>query len=80
MSSRDTGYAADTAQREVQRNLGPAARVEMAFAMSQRAREISITGMMDRDPTLSYSDARARLLRRLLGEKLYEAAFSQPAA
>jgi hypothetical protein len=80
MSSRDTSHAADAVQREVQRQLGPAARVEMAFAMSQRAREISITGMMDRDPTLSDSDARAKLLRRLLGPKLYEAAFSRPAA
>ena len=56
------------------------ARVEMAFAMSQQAREISIGGMMDRDSTLSYSEAEAKLLRRLLGSELYEAAFSRTLA
>jgi hypothetical protein len=80
MQSRDTSPAASEVQRKVHRQLGPAARVEMAFAMSQSAREISITGMMDRDPTLTYPEARARLLRRLLGTELYEAAFSRPAA
>lgn len=79
MHSRDTSCEADEVQREVQRKLGPAARVEMAFAMSQRAREISVRGMMDRDPTLTYSAAQAKLLRRLLGTELYEAAYSHPA-
>jgi hypothetical protein len=52
----------------------------MAFAMSQYAREITIAGMMDRDPALTHPEARARLLRRLLGAELYEAAFSRPTA
>jgi hypothetical protein len=80
MRSRDTSNEADTVQREVQRRRGPEARVEMAFAMSQQARELSIAGMMDRDPMLTYSEARSRLLQRLLGPELYEAAFSRPAA
>lgn len=64
-------------QREAHRKLGPARRVEMAFAMSQEARDIAISGMMDRDPSLSRLEAQARLLRRILGDDLYEAAYSR---
>lgn len=80
MQPQDTSRAASEIQREVVRRLGPVARVEMAFVMSQNAREISITGMMDREQTLSYAEARSRLLQRLLGADLYEAAFSRPSA
>lgn len=79
MQSRDTSREASEVQRSLQQKLGPAGRVELAFAMSQQAREISISGMMDRDPRLTYSQARARLLERLIGERLYRAAFSRPA-
>ena len=71
MQSRDTSKDASDVQREIHRRLGPSARVELAFAMSQKAREISIAGMMDRDPTLSRADARDRLLARLFGQDLY---------
>ncbi len=79
MQSRDTSAEASGIQREVHRRLGPAARVELAFAMSQKAREISIAGMMDRDPTLAYAEARDRLLARLLGKDLYRQATSSTA-
>ena len=55
MQSRDTSREASEVQRSLQQKLGPAGRVELAFAMSQQAREISISGMMDRDPRLTYS-------------------------
>jgi hypothetical protein len=79
MQSRDTTREASDVQRELHRRLGPVARVELAFAMSQKSREISIAAMMDRDPTLSYSEARDRLLARLLGEDLYRRATSSSA-
>ena len=67
-------------QREAQRRLGPAGRVELAFEMSVEARRISIAGMRDRDPALSEAEARSRLLRRLLGDSLYEAAYDRSTA
>lgn len=73
MQSRDTTSDASDTQREAHRRLGPARRVELAFAMSHRAREISIAGMCRRNPDLSYAAARALLLARLAGT---EEAFS----
>ncbi|MEN8160169.1 MAG: hypothetical protein ABFS41_08875 [Myxococcota bacterium] len=55
--------------------LGPARRVELAFEMSQQARETSIRGARAREPGLTQEEARARLLRRLLGDALYRAAW-----
>lgn len=49
--------------------------MELAIEMSQQARETAIRGIRDRDPTLSASDAREVLLRRLLGDALFDAAF-----
>jgi HEPN domain-containing protein len=75
MSSRDTSREADEVQRAALRRLGPARRVELAFEMSEQAREISIRGALAREPGLAPEEARARLLRRLLGDALYHAAW-----
>ena len=75
MRSRDTSPDARDVQRAAQRRLGPAGRVELAFAMSEQARTVSIQGAMVREPALSPVEARARLLRRLLGDALFEAAW-----
>ena len=80
MHSRDTSREASEVQGALHRDLGPAGRVELAFELSELARELSISGMMDRDPSLSRSQARARLIRRILGSDLYDAAFSHPRA
>lgn len=73
--ARDTSREASVIQRETQRRLGPARRVEFAFEMCAQARRLSIAGMRHHDPALSESAAHARLLRRLLGDALYEAAY-----
>jgi hypothetical protein len=75
VAARDTSDAARRVQREAQARLGGARRVEMAFEMSAQAREISIAGIRSRHPELSLAEARAHLLRRLLGDELYEAAY-----
>lgn len=75
MRPRDTTREALDAQRAAQRRLGPARRVELAFEMSEQAREISIRGALAREPGLTPEEARARLLRRLLGDALYGAAW-----
>jgi hypothetical protein len=74
-TARDTSPEARAIQCEAQRRLGPARRVELAFEMCAEARRISIAGMLQRDPSLSESAAHARLLRRLLGDALFEAAY-----
>ena len=75
MTSRDTSSVARATQRAAHRRLGPAGRVEQAMAMSELARTTSIQGILARNPELGPEQARAQLLRRLLGAELYEAAF-----
>lgn len=75
MRSRDTSADANAAQRAAQQRLGPARRVELAFEMSEQARALSIQGALKREPGLSTEEARARLLRRMLGDALYRAAW-----
>ena len=77
MAARDTSSPAHEVQREAHRRLGAAGRVELAFEMSKRAREISIAGMRSRHPELSQAQARAQLLRRILGADLYSAAYER---
>jgi hypothetical protein len=79
MRSRDTSSEAHAVQRGVQRRLGAARRVELAFEMSEQARELSIQGVMAREPGLSQEQARARVLRSLLGESLYDSAWPERA-
>ena len=75
MRSRDAARDALDVHRAVLRRLGPARRVELAFEMSEQARAISIRGAMAQEPGLASEHARARLLRRLLGAALYDAAW-----
>lgn len=77
VSARDTSDEARAAQRQALRRLGGAARVEMAFAMSLEAREIATDGLLRRHPELSREQARHRVLRRLLGEALWSAAYGR---
>jgi hypothetical protein len=77
MASLDTRPEARDAQLAALERLGPAARVELAFEMSAAARRIAIEAIRSRDPTVSPLEARFRLLRRLLGEKLFSAAYGQ---
>ena len=75
MTSRDTSVAARDVQLAALRAMGPARRAELALEMSEQAREITIQGILARNPELSYAEARAQLLRRLLGPELYDAAY-----
>ena len=77
MSSRDTSEEAGAIHREALRRLGGAARVELAFAMSREAREISLAGLRRHEPGLSEEHARRKLLRRVLGEELWTAAYGR---
>jgi len=78
MKSRDTSVVAREAQLAALRAMGPGRRAELALEMSEQARKISIQGILARHPELGYAEARAQLLRRLLGPELYDAAYSSP--
>jgi hypothetical protein len=75
MRPRDTAAAAREVQLAALRALGPARRVELALEMSEQARAVSLAGVMAREPELSLEQARARLLRRILGAALFDAAW-----
>jgi hypothetical protein len=78
MFARDTAREAREAQLAALRRLGPSGRVELADELSESARETSLAGLVARNPGLSREEARRPLLRRLLGDALFDAAF--PAA
>jgi hypothetical protein len=75
MRARDTAAAAREVQLAALRALGPARRVELALEMSDQARAVSLAGLLAREPELSPEQARARLLRRILGAALFDAAW-----
>ncbi len=77
MTARDTSSQAHEVQRAAHRRLGSAGRVELAFEMSEQARQISIAGRRSRDSELSQTEARSQLLRRILGDDLYRAAYER---
>lgn len=54
--------------------------MEQAFRMSEQARRISVAGLLRRSPGMSAEEASSRVLRRLLGSKLYEAAYGRDSA
>lgn len=76
MGDRDTAAAAREAQLRVLRSLGPERRVELAFEMSEQARAVSLAGVLAREPELSPEQARARVLRRVLGAALFDAVWA----
>ena len=75
VTSRDTTPQARRAQIEALRRLGPVGRIAQALDMSDLARRIAVQGWLDRHPDWSAARARAQVLRRALGDELYEAAY-----
>ncbi len=75
MRPPDTTPDAHLAQIEIWRAMSGADRVRLAIEMSERAREIAIAGVMAREPGISSDEARLRVLRQILGDALFEAAY-----
>ena len=61
----DSAPDALAAQREVWRRIGPVARVHLAVEISEEARRIALAGVRSREPTVSETELRWRLLRNL---------------
>jgi hypothetical protein len=79
MTPRDTLPEARRVQLAVYARLGASRRAALAFELSELARATAIEGIRARDPALSAGAARRILLRRLLGDALFEAAFGASA-
>lgn len=62
------------------RRMGPEARVLLAFEMSEEARRIAAESLRRREPGLSEQQARERVLRRILGDALIDAAYGSSRA
>ena len=77
VQAADTHPEARAVQVEALRRLGGARRLEEAFRMTERARDLAIAGLLARTPGMSRAAARAALLRRMLGTELYEAAYGR---
>jgi hypothetical protein len=60
---RDTTSAAAAAQVRAQQQLGGAARLRLAFEMSQLARELTLAGLRRSHPDWSPGQLRDELLR-----------------
>ena len=75
MGGLDTSAEAHAVQLRVYARMGPERRVELAFEMSQQAREIAIDGVCERNPGWSRRTAREFVLRRVLGPELFDAAW-----
>jgi len=77
MPARDTSPEAHVAQLQAYARMGPERRVELAFELSEAAREIAIEGLRERSPGVSREQAREIVLRRILGPALFDAAWSR---
>jgi hypothetical protein len=71
----DTDPEAHRAQLAVYARMRPARRVELAFSMSDLAREVAADGIRSRHPEYDEAFVRHALLRMLLGDALFRAAW-----
>lgn len=73
MSLADTAPEARRRQLAIYRSMSPEQRVEIAFAMSEEARQLAIDGIRARKPFLDEGGVRHELLRLLHGRSLADA-------
>jgi|JI10StandDraft_1071094.scaffolds.fasta_scaffold899066_2 hypothetical protein len=77
MRPRDTTPDAHAVQLDIYRNMEPARCIRLVFEMSERARELAIAGEMAREPGMTREEARSKVLRMILGNDLFEAAYGK---
>ena len=70
MSLADTAPEARRRQLAVYRSMSPERKVEIALAMSEEARQLSMDGIRARKPHLDDEGVRRELLRLLHGRSL----------
>ena len=79
MIPADTTIEAVRKQFEILRRLGPEARFKMAFEMSENLRRIVESGLRGRHPDWDEERVRRRVLRLMIGERLYREVFGDEA-
>ena len=72
---RDTSREARRHQHAALQGVGGIGRVARAFEMSESARALSVAGTRRRHPEMSHQEAEASVLRRVLGPRLFDAAY-----
>lgn len=75
MRPRDTSPEAHRVQLEILGKMDLSRRLELALEFCDMGREILIDGILLRDPALSREHARLQMLRQVIGEPLFSAAF-----
>lgn len=73
----DTTPEANAVQRSVWAKMGAGRRLELALMMSDEARELSISGVMARCPHLTRRQAQMEVIRRVLGDVMFNEAFGE---
>lgn len=68
----DTAAEADAVQRYVWRRMGPTRRLQLALQMRDDVRAIAIEGARRRSPDAGPDAAEEDVLRRVLGDALFE--------
>ena len=71
----DTTPEADEVQRAAWKRMGPSARAAVALRMSEDLRQVTMDGIRHQHPGWSEERVREAMLRRVLGDELFEAAF-----
>jgi hypothetical protein len=75
MLPHDTTAAAQAAQLEAYRRLGPAGRARLAAKMSEDARSLTRSGIHARHPSYSNEEVELALRRLLYGDELFRRAW-----
>ena len=75
MRPEDTSLDAWDAQVRVWRSMDPSRRLGLALSMSDDARAVTVEGILSRHPDYTREDARHAILRMVLGDALYRAAW-----
>ena len=73
----DTTAEAADAQRAAWRRMGASARAGAALRMGDDLRRVAMEGIRMRNPDWSEERVRAAMLRRVLGDELFEAAYQR---
>ena len=72
---RDTSLEAARIQHEVYRRIAPQKRLKMACQMSDAVRQLAAVGVRARHPEYLDREIKLAVIRLILGEKLFQAAY-----
>jgi len=69
---RDTTLEAHRKQMEILKKLSPEQRALISFELSDNVRQIAMDGIRNQHPDFTEMQVRRELLRRIVGDKLYQ--------